>query len=187
MNTSFTKHIGEKFNRLTVWSIVRKYKQYYFFCKCDCGNIKVVKPCHVKNNKIRSCGCYNKEICSKRTKNRVSKFLKPNNYAAKYRAFKSYEKHANTRNLSFKLNLDQFVSLASNNCYYCGEVPKNSMNGRQSRSRFIYNGIDRVNNTLGYELNNCVTCCKHCNIAKHTKNRTEFFYWIKKVYEYNNL
>ena len=43
-------------------------------------------------------------------------------------------------------------------------------------------GIDRVNNNIGYVLNNCVSCCKFCNSAKLDRTLIEFRDWIKKVY-----
>ena len=46
-------------------------------------------------------------------------------------------------------------------CFYCGTIPK--MNNRG----FLYNSIDRVDNSKGYIVGNVVTCCKRCNLAKH--------------------
>jgi len=51
----------------------------------------------------------------------------------------------------------------------------------------IYNGIDRVDNAIGYLTDNCVACCKVCNRAKLQMSKNEFFDHIKKIYERNNL
>jgi hypothetical protein len=60
-------------------------------------------------------------------------------------------------------------------CDYCGSLPD------------PYNGIDRVDNTRGYELDNVVPCCMDCNFSKYTRTREEFLNWIKRVYNHNKL
>ena len=37
-----------------------------------------------------------------------------------------------------------------------------------------YNGVDRKFNKKGYEIDNVISCCKICNIAKN--NNTYYFY-----------
>ncbi len=39
---------------------------------------------------------------------------------------------------------------------------------------FFYNGIDRVNNEMGYEPLNVVPCCQECNFAKCKMSKDEF-------------
>lgn len=43
------------------------------------------------------------------------------------------------------------------------------------------NGIDRVNNDLGYINNNVVSCCKTCNLAKSSLTLIEFKNWINNL------
>lgn len=35
-------------------------------CKCDCGNEKFVRPTHLRDRKVKSCGCFKDENTSKR-------------------------------------------------------------------------------------------------------------------------
>lgn len=58
-------------------------------------------------------------------------------------------------------------------CHYCG-----------TSDLGVGTAVDRVNNNLPYQLDNIVTCCKHCNFAKHTKSIEEFKEHITKIYEY---
>lgn len=59
-------HIGKKFNRLTILSIVDGNSQLRkVIAKCDCGIIKDFYLTHIMNNKSKSCGCLSKEIISK--------------------------------------------------------------------------------------------------------------------------
>ena len=41
-------------------------------------------------------------------------------------------------------------------------VSRNECNGQ-----YLYNGIDRIDNKLGYIKGNMTPCCKICNHAKH--------------------
>lgn len=55
---------GKQFGRLTV---LRKDTERitnsgsYWICKCDCGKIKSVRSCSLRNGDIVSCGCYRTE------------------------------------------------------------------------------------------------------------------------------
>jgi hypothetical protein len=70
--------------------------------------------------------------------------------------YKSYAKSANSRNIEFKLSEEEFSNIIKQVCYLCG-IPTSDINS---------NGIDRFNNNKGYILDNCRSCCGHCNILK---------------------
>lgn len=52
-------------------------------------------------------------------------------------------------------------------------------------------GIDRIDNALGYTLDNIVPCCRTCNFMKQTSNQKDFInkckqistHWMEKKYE----
>ena len=56
--------IGQRFHRLLVLSEcqVRKNKQIYWTCLCDCGVIKDVSGKLLRANETKSCGCLNREV-----------------------------------------------------------------------------------------------------------------------------
>ncbi len=60
------KHIGKKFNRLTVIDIERNPSQsgYFLITKCDCGNISKQIHADLDSGKVKSCGCFIKEQSS---------------------------------------------------------------------------------------------------------------------------
>ena len=74
------------------------------------------------------------------------------------------------------------------NCNYCKCPPsqiqypskKHSKEWRE-KGKLIYNGIDRINNKVGYVLKNCVSCCKNCNRAKSDLSIENFNNWIKNL------
>jgi hypothetical protein len=43
-------------------------------------------------------------------------------------------------------------------------------------------GIDRVDSNKGYTIDNCVPCCKTCNLAKAELSQRDFLDWVRKVY-----
>lgn len=62
---------GQKFNRLKVikseWRNSKSgHKQKGWVCQCECGNIKWHLTYDLTSGKIKSCGCYNKEIAKER-------------------------------------------------------------------------------------------------------------------------
>jgi len=52
--------VGKKFNKLIVVGISRNNDKQICKCVCDCGNEIYVKHIYLLNNKIKSCGCVNK-------------------------------------------------------------------------------------------------------------------------------
>lgn len=71
--------------------------------------------------------------------------------------FNSYKTKSPNREFSFNIELDDFKTLVLSECYYCHY---------QKEDEVI--GVDRVDNKLGYEKENCVPCCKLCNMMKWT-------------------
>lgn len=55
--------------------------------------------------------------------------------------------------------------------------------GRKANGGYTYNGIDRVDNTKGYEETNVVPCCTVCNRAKMAHTQEEFFDRVRRIYE----
>ncbi len=53
--------------------------------------------------------------------------------------------------------------------------------GKSKQSEYIYNGIDRTDNDLGYITTNVVPCCATCNYAKKGKTVEEFFTWARRI------
>lgn len=57
-------YIGMTFNALTVESVSADRhgtNRYFLRCKCECGNYIDVLPYQLKNNSVKSCGCWRKK------------------------------------------------------------------------------------------------------------------------------
>ena len=114
----------------------------------------------------------------------------PFRMASKNNLFNSYKNGAKERDLSFNLDFEYFIQLTSSPCYYCGvkssRICGDSIN-RKNYGFYICNGIDRLINNIGYEIENSVPCCKTCNWLKNKMDKDDFIVQIKKIYEFLHL
>lgn len=183
MNKSFKKSnkLAHNFKDLTgqkirFWTVLKrtnyiKRRDPIWKCECICGKIKLVSGNSLRNGSL-SCGC------KANRKWRLGKFSKPL-LTAMRNVYARYRCEANRRDLEFKLTFNQFKNFLNKPCFYCNKY-KTSYQKMQNGKNMRYNGIDRVDNTKGYTLSNCVTSCKMCNIWKKSITPN----MIKKVYEF---
>lgn len=97
--------------------------------------------------------------------------------------YKSYKRSANIRNIVFNISQETFKKITSQNCFYCNIQPSNQMKDHLKRlnGAYKFNGIDRVDNHIGYVDGNIVPCCKTCNYAKRKMSTREFIDWCNRV------
>jgi hypothetical protein len=95
-----------------------------------------------------------------------------------------YKRGAKQRNLDYILSENEFINLIKGNCYYCNTEPqpKKYRNSRNKIKTISYNGIDRVDSSLGYNKNNCISCCEMCNRMKMAYKQQDFLEQIKKIH-----
>lgn len=172
---------NKKFTKLLPIEKIRTKGSIYWKCKCDCGKTTLTNHYSILSGEAKSCGCYtrnNLPLISMKEKGR-SGFTKVLFY---------YKRAAKKRNLEFKLTEEQFKKLTNDKCFYCNKKPKQISNNAKSEvgiknSTYLYNGIDRINNNKGYTLDNCVSCCKMCNMMKMKYGYIEFLWHIRSIYE----
>ena len=164
---------GKQFSNWTVMEISAKttHKKVYWDCQCKCGRIIPVDGTALRSGKSKGCGC-----------ERLNRRL-PDGVAAFNALYRAYEQRADNRGYSFDLTKDEFKKLVTYSCKYCGEIPRQEY--KSKTTSFIYNGVDRVNNSLGYSVDNCVPCCKLCNSMKERNSALIFINHCKKVVDYN--
>lgn len=170
---------GNRYGRLIVMRLSSKKDKrnnIYWECLCDCGIIKHIRSsCLGKDN--FSCGCLLKE----KLKQGLASL--PNGEAAKRELYGNYKRNALKARRCFELSIDEFEKLTKQNCFYCGIGPVQEQ--KASKTSYSYNGVDRVDNNIGYILSNCVSCCSICNIAKNNLSIVEFKNWINRLIQYN--
>lgn len=174
--------VGKRFGRLIV--IKRSYpnnkwNEIMWLCKCNCGKETIVNGCNLRSGMTRSCGCLKNEMTG--ALNRIDFGV-----ASMRSLISAYKISARKRGVKYELTEEQFKEITQKDCYYCGVKPSNVFgHGSSNNGKYIYNGIDRVDNNKGYTMDNVVPCCKVCNFRKKTATLHEFKDWIRKVY--NNL
>jgi hypothetical protein len=163
---------GQIFGRLTVLNPSSKPNKrgMSWDCQCICGKKTIAYGGHLRAGKRISCGC----IAQKNMYMSGVKFL-----------YGTYKSKAKKRNIYFDLTLEEFQILISGNCFFCGSAPYQEIKSQHTgKSRIFYTGIDRVDNTIGYQIDNCVSCCKYCNYAKSDLTMQEFKNHIKRIYQW---
>jgi hypothetical protein len=90
-------------------------------------------------------------------------------------SYSSYMRRALNKGIGFNITIEDFEDCKSNPCYICGKV--NSLEHT--------NGIDRINNDLGYENSNISSCCCSCNTMKKAYSLESVLGKLQKVY-YNH-
>ena len=91
-----------------------------------------------------------------------------------------YKSNARKRDVSFDLTYAQFETLVDGECYFCGDIGGNTLRKR-GYNDYSYNGIDRVDNSVGYLPSNCISCCSWCNRAKNNGTLANFVDKCKKI------
>lgn len=106
--------------------------------------------------------------------------------------YSNYRSKAKMKKWEFNLTKEEFKTLVTSNCHYCGLEPNQFRTDRiksirEGDSSFLMNGIDRVDSSLGYTTSNTLPCCEDCNKAKRNLSYNQFLDLIKKIYEYKSL
>lgn len=163
-------YIGHRFGKLIALRRIDIESEYNktitkYECLCDCGKITIVTYNNLKTGNTQSCGCLRKAG----NQPRVDKIKQRVNAIGRY-----YRRNALTRNISWSLSNAQVEALVTESCYFCGYFDS-----------ILLNGIDRLDNDLGYYQENVVSCCRWCNIAKSKRNVKDFLEWVQKAYKHN--
>lgn len=153
------RRVGRSTTRGPVWE-----------CVCVCGKVTEVRGTSLRFGSTRSCGCgtaWNKL---------------PDGEAAFRNLYSQYRWGARSRRLEWKLDRTEFRRLTSGQCYYCGKDPQQVR--KCKKSFYVYNGIDRKINSLGYLPENVVSCCWRCNSMKGSMDSREFIQFIRQVFKH---
>lgn len=144
-------------------------------CRCICSNIKNYAIREILNNGTKSCGCMKGKMIS-------NKKSLPDEECAFRSIYRNTQKRAKRCNHIFEIDKISFKKLIKSNCYYCNRKPSNWL--FYNKFKYMHTGLDRVDSSKGYALNNVVPCCKLCNQAKNDLTVKEFKNFIRKLYGY---
>jgi hypothetical protein len=91
-------------------------------------------------------------------------------------SYLNYKRNAELKQLVFEFTKEEFITLVKLPCNYCGIMQEKG-----------FNGIDRVDSTIGYIMDNCVSCCAMCNFMKGCLNKYIFIRRVEHIVTYNKL
>lgn len=162
---------------------VRDKHRARWLCRCNiCGTENVKDEHAIRNKPATTCRCLNSKDTMTSGFNRV---------------YDHYRRHSESLHRSWELSKNDVRNITSNNCFYCGRPPNNVKDKNRKAAthkgvspiskdtgKFVYNGIDRVDNEKGYTVDNVVTCCTTCNLAKRSMSVDEFAAWARDVYKW---
>lgn len=86
--------------------------------------------------------------------------------------YNSYKTRAEKKSLLFELAKDEYNTIVNSQCYLCG---------RKSCEKYK-NGIDRIDNNLGYTMSNVKPCCWSCNFIKKDMELDDLFKKMSDIY-----
>ena len=159
---------GNTYGRLTAleYQGCNDHRHAMWKCQCACGNTAIVQGRDLRKGTTRSCGCLRSL---------------PAGEAAFNQLYLNY--HYRPR----KLNLDkeQFRAIVISDCHYCGTAPQQRFGRPAHNGYFYYNGVDRVDSSKGYDVDNVVPCCGRCNVAKNNMPLNDFLGWLERAYKHN--
>lgn len=180
--------INKKFGNLLVLSkndTINKNNRTYWNCVCDCGNEKITHTNLLTSGRCKSCGCLQK-IAHNKEPDREKAIIK-------IIFLNSIKKRSKKINLPYDISIEYFSDLIKKPCYYCGIEHSNYAKDRNyhgtkkyvtSDTIVYYNGVDRIDSSLGYLTDNVVPCCRSCNCAKNTMSDVVFKEFITRVYNF---
>ena len=190
---------GQQFGRLTVLTRSSKVPVTtptrrpgaYWECRCSCGKTAVVSGSALVAGNNRSCGCWRNELNAARLRARMTcrePWLADLNYYVNALRH-SKKRHRGPRDsdlpIPWELSLQEYVTLVTGECYYCGAQPSQQPKGAYMRTLGLKrNGIDRVDNEIGYRADNCVSCCAVCNRDKSSHSQAEFIDITRRRYQH---
>ena len=86
-------------------------------------------------------------------------------------SYHAYKNRAENKSLAFDLSVQQFHDLCTKSrCYICHKSAKS-----------INLGIDRVDNSMGYTIDNVEPCCSDCNYLKRDNAYDEFMNKLRDI------
>jgi len=170
------KHKDKRYAETKIWIEKNKEKQKQYHKEYQVGYYQDNKEETDKRN--RKWAFKNperrREIGKKYAKTHpeeMKKFLK--DYSLKLTGrFRDMKGSAVQRNYEVEISFDKFCKIVLNPCVYCGENKKRI-------------GIDRIDNTKGYTIENSAPCCTTCNMMKKVMTVEEFIAHIRKIHDFN--
>lgn len=138
--------------------------------RCACGQISSRQSTPLRRGTSTCCN-----VCA------AKKMLKSSSEIRN--RFSGYRANARSRGIEFALTVEQFTEITAKNCHYCDVQPKEFIRCRSKHhpQKYLFNGIDRKDNSLGYTPENSLPCCEFCNFRKGKCSYEDFISWMQRI------
>ena len=180
-NNRATDYTGFEFSQTKVLNVShvdksKKSQLIIWNCECKlCGNNFERSSSSlnhsIKNSKHTCCGCeyYKERSRESLLKEHFRRYKKGHNYRNKKKGLPDRK---------FEITFEYFKELVHKPCHYCGVSHSvYNFHGHQLE----VNGIDRIDSSVDYLLDNIVTCCSICNKAKNDLPIDEWNSWLQRI------
>ncbi|MBA3674456.1 MAG: hypothetical protein H0W75_05780 [Chitinophagaceae bacterium] len=179
-------YIGKTFHYLTVISDARLQRHgsknfYSVICKCKCGNERVYPLYIIKAGRLKSCGCYSREVHAKRW--RTHGLAKSHIYGV---WFKMVNRCTNEKDEHYNDYGGRGIKVCS---YWLKDVSvfskwaiKNGYKEKLPNEKRNKLEIDRINNNGNYSPRNCRFIARSANMRNTRVNRIIEYKGEKKCF-----
>lgn len=85
---------------------------------------------------------------------------------------------------------EKIYDIINRTCHYCGHKPTGEdrdLTPLTLSYTDCYNGIDRKDNSLGYQTDNVVPCCAICNRAKNNMDYKDFIDYLVRISNFRKV
>lgn len=137
---------GQRFGRLTVLERVRLNGEMTWKCRCDCGNITYQQYHFLHTGKVKSCGCYSKDVARKQ-------MTRHGDYKTRL-----YSIYLNMKNRCRNKSNKEWKCYVGKGIKVCDEWANDYLKFKDWALSHGYNDnltIDRIDNDKGYSPENC--------------------------------
>lgn len=141
------------------------------------GKLKYAKNIEKERERSRQKTARNTEYRREKARQKYAENIeKERQRAATHkRTIADIKRSALRRNLRYDLTDEYAANITNEPCFYCGEDTTISRR----------NGIDRLDNSVGYVVENCVSCCNICNMMKKCLDPTTFVERCRQISVYH--
>lgn len=152
---------GQRFGRLLVlreYGKIHDNSHIYWVCVCDCGREKLVSGKHLRNGKIKSCGCLSKEVTGQLAKQRAAEGKAPGHRTHGFSKTRLYNTYTNMKTRCYNTRNKAFKWYGARGVTICDEWLSDFNSFKTWAENNGYSPeltIDRIDPFKGYSPDNC--------------------------------
>ena len=179
---------GQRFGKLVILSLENRRINGHraWLCQCDCGNIHTADQNELRRGRRKHCGCSGPSAHATSRRYQEKRITQDRQTIVEKAYYRKYRENAKHSRREFSLTYAEFIKIVVQNCYYCNSAP-HAKKIMSYSLEIIVNGIDRLNNNLGYITGNVVSCCRICNFMKNSLHIHDFLLHISKIAHHRKL